>query len=46
MTSLAPDLNLVEVLRLVPLFADLDVDELQTVGTRCSERRYAKGDTL
>ena len=50
MTAVAPapavDLDPVEVLRSVPLFADLDVDELRAVAARCSERRYEKGDRM
>jgi predicted acylesterase/phospholipase RssA/CRP-like cAMP-binding protein len=45
-TAVTSEPDVVDVLRGVPLFADLDADELQAVARRCSERRYDKGDTL
>jgi hypothetical protein len=45
-TAVTSGPDVVDVLRGVPLSADLDADELPAVARRCSERRYDKGDTL
>jgi CRP/FNR family transcriptional regulator, cyclic AMP receptor protein len=35
-----------DVLRRVPIFADLDEDELQRIGSVFKERRFAEGETV